>query len=320
MEYYIVDSVKGGCGKTTIAMYKAIDLANENIANKVCYLDMDILGTAIESFLQIKENPTQGVKYFSDMFDNRESIRSERCVRKLVFDKENYMLVDKKLEINELVDFQKDYVKVGAVFSSPDENKKKLFKPSISTHYNQHIDYDFFARKLEILFSELKAGGYTHIVIDMPPNSDAYTDSVFKQLLDLKKEDKVYLYLISTYDRSHIVANSNWLDKMIRNEDQRWRTFESISIILNDNRNIVSKYPNEIGHIASNLKGRFNKSNFPSKTGISIKQCNYSEKISSRAVFDFDVINYGSSLMGTSSMIDDSIIRISFKEIKITDL
>ena len=57
----IVDSVKGGCGKTTMAVATAIRSAkilpkrNPNEHNKedpnVCIIDMDLLGTSMERML-----------------------------------------------------------------------------------------------------------------------------------------------------------------------------------------------------------------------------------------------------------------------------
>ena len=318
MDYYIVDSVKGGCGKTTIAMYKAIELANLNPKNKVCYLDMDILGTAVEKFLGITSNPEVGVKYFSDMFENRESIRSEHCVRKLLFNKNDFSVNNKSDNIIDPTVNIENCIEVGAVFSSPDENKKNMFKPSISTHYNQHIDYDFFARTLEILFDELKTGKYTHMVIDMPPNSDAYTDSVFKLLLDFKKKDKVYLYLVSTYDRSHVEANLEWLDKMLKSKDIRWLNFEEIDIIFNDNRNLRRTHSDELDGAIMQIMSIYDEHHFPSKAIIKKRKCDFSDTVSLRAVFDDDISILKSMTSATET--EDKRKRISFKEIGITDL
>ena len=155
------------------------------------------------------------IRYLSDMFITREAINSEQFVRELLFYKQDYRLVN-----TDIKSFDGDaFIKIGAVFSSPHEKDKRMFKPSVTTHYEHHVDYNFFARRIQLLFERLE--DYTHIVIDMPPNSDPYTDSIFDLLLNRDKigSDKVDLLLVSSYDRAHIMANNEWLQSMLENWD-----------------------------------------------------------------------------------------------------
>lgn len=247
MKFFIVDSVKGGCGKTALAIHKALELASKNAENKVCIIDMDLLGTSIEAFLGISYcsslNPK--VHYLSDMFLTRSSIKTENYVRNLIFSENDRSIVegenfDKKdmQETTQDINGQK-LLKIGAVFSSPLEVDKRLFKPNIATHYVHHVDYNFFARKIEMLFERLE--GYTHIVIDMPPNSDPYTDSIFDLLLRRNRNNIEYveLLLISTWDRSHCAANFEWLNDKLQGADQNWHLFDQITLVFNDNRNVL---------------------------------------------------------------------------------
>lgn len=57
MKVIIVDSVKGGCGKTTIALKNAVEASKVLIepqtekSPKVCMIDFDLLGSSMETFL-----------------------------------------------------------------------------------------------------------------------------------------------------------------------------------------------------------------------------------------------------------------------------
>lgn len=52
MKYIIVNSVKGGCGKSSISLHTAIDLAlDDKDDNNVLVIDMDILGSSLRTFV-----------------------------------------------------------------------------------------------------------------------------------------------------------------------------------------------------------------------------------------------------------------------------
>lgn len=319
MEYYIVDSVKGGCGKTALAICKALELANANDKNKVCFIDMDLLGTSIEEYLKITlcSDLKPRLHYLSEMFSDKYAIRREKCIRKLMFTKTNFQLLKTELSKDALEDedLKKDYIKIGSNFSSPLEKHKKLFKPNVTTHYTNHIDYDFFARKLEILFEELENGGYTHIVIDMPPNSDPYTDSVFDLLLNKEKLNKVHLLLISTYDRSHIKANLEWFNDKTVSSDHNWICFDKISIILNDNRGVFTDNESDLvlAHAQTNTMIESYKEINALYNNIDILDVAYDGELSKYSVLD--IVDKTTISLSSGTKVDIEQSGLKFKKI-----
>lgn len=271
MEFYVVDSVKGGCGKTATAIWKSLELASTK-ENKVCYIDMDILGTSLETYLQISIDAE--AKYLSELFSKSNAVKCERCIKKQKFIKENYEVIkEKTVEVN----YDKEsLIEIGMIISSPNETDKKMFKPNIMTHYVYHIDYDFFARKLEILFDELEKGGYTHMVIDMPPNSDPYTDSVFDILLNRKNSSKdVNLIIVSLFDRSHVEANLKWIEDRVQSGDQNWHNFKKVELFFNDNRGAFDEYKNSMDGVKKQIDQMINKNSSSANNLYKLKDNSY---------------------------------------------
>lgn len=244
--FYIVDSVKGGCGKTSIALWKAMELSCEKInvhdknlkSKKVCYLDLDLLGTSTAILLG---DNTNGTSYLNDLFTGDRT-----AVRKLSV-KRDLNIYYEEAE-NKIYHFKNDGTytekKIGLILSNPNQNKKNLFRVGYPTD-GHHIDYDFFARRINELIKELIDGGFTDFVIDMPPNSDPYTDSIFDLLLHQKppkeENDKIVsLLLISSFDHSHRTANISWFDDLI-SKDHSWYPFDYIELYFNDVRNCITK-------------------------------------------------------------------------------
>lgn len=244
--FYIVDSVKGGCGKTSIALWKAMELSCEKINvhdknskyKKVCYLDLDLLGTSTAILLGGNKNITS---YLNDLFKgNRTAVRKlpvKHDMNIYYKDVENKTYCFKNYET-------KEASKIGLILSNPDQDEKNLFRVGYPTD-GHHIDYDFFARRINELIKELIDGGFTDFVIDMPPNSDPYTDSIFDLLLHRKpsneeKDKVVSLLLVSSFDYSHRSANISWFNDLI-SKDLSWYPFDYIELYFNDVRNCITK-------------------------------------------------------------------------------
>jgi len=243
MNFYVVDSVKGGCGKTTLALWKALEL-QKNPENEVCYIDLDLLGTSTEKHINQEKN--RDSCYLNDLFiNNRRDIQKKKVINSKCFS----CSTDKSYRISSSAD--PDTINISMVFSSPAQDMKNKFRPTLPI-YGDHIDYSFFARRIKELFDELYYGGFTDIVIDMPPNSDPYTDSIFDLLLNISIDEWKYdvdfhLFIISTYDRDHIESNKQWIEDLWQ-KDAKWKPLSSISWFFNDVRNSVN-YENGVKKI-----------------------------------------------------------------------
>lgn len=288
MNYYVVDSVKGGCGKTTLAIWKALDLQyiadkavakkkgkHKKLSTKVCYIDLDLLGTSTEAHVgQDKDSDTC---YLNELFYfNRHDVKKKKVKSTKYFEHNNVNGDEYTILTNKSM----DAIKIGMVFSSPDQEMKNNFRPNYQSN-RSHVDFEFFAMKINELFKELNNGGYTDIVVDMPPNSDPYTDSIFDLLLNMKssEETKVKMMVISTYDRSHINANREWCCDLLQ-KDQRWKIFDDFEWYFNDVRNSIPdsvKIEELVGEPCRIVSTLYNKS-------IKAKAIKYSPKSSYNAI------------------------------------
>lgn len=250
MNIIVVDSVKGGCGKTSISLKCAIDRANNGKDRKVCYLDLDLLGTSIEAFLC-------GNKFVGQRWDSEEN----------AFESNKYPI---QLKVKKAAKFYLNAIFAGKKFSdeflseieitgsgdfsgafwllacNPSQNEKDRFKPSRQVNYMGQIDYDYFSAAIEKILEKLYELKFTDVVIDMPPNSDAYTDSLFNILLrkadsgdlpEIKPQYNVEIHIVNSFDKAHFQANCEWLKTMIRECDMKWvvKVHELFRLVFNDN-------------------------------------------------------------------------------------
>jgi len=226
----IVDSVKGGCGKTTEAIASAIR-SNLLDKKKTCVIDMDILGTSIEQTLMGKcfvgHDPIEkfithsAKKYLNDLAEDPDTLlKSKDCIS-------NIILYTPSGEAN-----------VSFILSSPYDKDKRRFKLSGSSNYTVQITPTHFRGVINKLINHLIDDEYETIIFDMPPNSDVYTDCVFDLFLDAKnplKDISVELVVVSTYDRAHIYSNTEWLVSFYEGKDHNWKPFDKITFLLNNN-------------------------------------------------------------------------------------
>ena len=286
--FYIVDSVKGGCGKTSIALFKSMELAvtkeeskkdDKTGEKKVCYLDLDLLGTSTAVFLKMDK-----ILFLNDLFKgNRMAVRTKQVKQDFWFDEDqNGSFVFRK---------NNGTNKIGIVLSNPIQEEKNRFRVGYPTD-GHHIDYDFFARRLNELIRELLDGGFTDFVIDMPPNSDPYTDSIFDLLLHRepekeKREKIVNLLLVSSLDNSHRTANLSWYNDLIT-MDHSWHSFDCVELYLNDIRNCVDKEDfvgknhMRISQLVSSYASKYGQNG--SKTTVKSFWVKYNEDLSSDSI------------------------------------
>lgn len=258
MNIIVVDSVKGGCGKTSISLKYAIKLANVK-SNKVCYLDLDLLGSSIEVFLTGEKFVGQ-LQYKTVSNDLHPIALAVKKTAKYylndVFKGERFS----KRFLNDIMIGGSGSEK--GIFSliscNPNQDEKDRFKPSRLMNYMGQIDYDYFAAMIEKVFEQLVDMKFTHVIIDMPPNSDAYTDSLFNILLrkydsrdreETKTKFNVEICIINSFDRAHFSANLEWLKTMIREHDMKWVVDipKLFKIVFNDNIN-YNKIDNNIDY------------------------------------------------------------------------
>jgi|GEM_PF-6486644 len=277
MNYSIIDSVKGGSGKTCFSLMHSLylyiletdietkaevkkhcDDCTKTKKNKNCpttpacnepkeieekikrrnpalYIDMDFVGTSLESILfggkvlnsnTLKESfseadPLLGKKTDKGVFFIEE-YPSQPCAAKryfnAIFDTEAYGDLISKLKFELAIPMTtplqlKDYY-LDMIISSPEYKDKLMFRGTKNTE----INISNFKYKLHSLLKEVpknKNEKYKNIVIDMPPGAERFASSVYeifvrrsgdptcKIKLDEKK-DKLNIFHMTTHDKSHI--------------------------------------------------------------------------------------------------------------------
>lgn len=291
MKYIIVNSVKGGCGKSSISLRTAIDLALETkkiiepgmkksktvYANNVLVIDMDILGSSLRTFvtgqqandsekdyeingdiLSIGSMPISNARWLIPYRSSEDtSIKERSCSDELCFTdlfcKKYNEWEDKEIEIPFCVCPDKKVSKKNPMlhiaFSSEDQNVKNRFRTQKSNNYTLNVNVRYYE---EILRKYIKHLGKkklsnkeiaTHVIFDMPPNSDPYSECVYSILLKILNEDiqqrtgvanTVELRLVSSCDLAHISANLSWVNNMFEKNGWQYCFPSELVFVIND--------------------------------------------------------------------------------------
>lgn len=290
MKFIVVNSVKGGCGKSSISLKLAMDLARETktekkkkvYANNVLVIDMDILGSSLRTF--VTGSYRHGVvDVTSDFEENsvvtettlkigrREGLEQSACwlLQKQpesknegqdlvcftdLFYKKYEEYRNKKIETPFLVCPQLDG-KLGSpiihiAFSSEDPWVKNRFRVQKSNNYTFNINVRYYEEILQKYLKDLKkknlnGNKITHVIFDMPPNSDPYSDCVFSILLKKINEDIqnkvaksnrdiVELCVVSSCDLAHINANFLWVKNMYEKNGWQYVFPDKLTYVVND--------------------------------------------------------------------------------------
>lgn len=243
MKYHVIDSVKGGCGKSTFAImlaaainkYPKEDEKGNIIRDQkrpVCLFDMDLQGTSM-AYLLFGKNWKNNRKLPSelDIYLNekigRSDVKGKRFIKKVVWGNDP----DKDSGEANSDSGSESYPEFYVAVSSPIQKDKDQYKPKSSQNYSPGVSYGRFRYGLsklltpDNLYEELKER-LEHVILDMPPNSDGYSDAVTDFLLDgkrkvLKDGDSCNYFLMVTRDLAHQQATLEWLNVFLNHEGNR---------------------------------------------------------------------------------------------------
>jgi len=196
MEIFLVHSIKGGCGKSSIALSLAGRLAADaggSGETKVCLLDMDFKSTGYEDMLvrAPTSNPkefedlskpepdlTNGIMnilrnkshyYWSTCFFAPDTVISEKCITKF------------KMHCDKNVVFALDMF-----IADPNQSSRNRFIKSFTSTDGLNINSGLFQHVFRASLEWLQNVGYTSVIIDLPPSFDDYTSMVFSVLMDVR--------------------------------------------------------------------------------------------------------------------------------------
>lgn len=229
----MVDSIKGGCGKTTFSIMLAQFLQRMNqdryVEDRICLLDFDFLGTGLVSlFFGTSE------KIEEKLLKKHEYIT--KIIRGFDTGYKKY-LCDCKIDDDSFL--------VG--FGDPDYRRKEAYYMSSQLNYTPVIHYEIFRNGIcQILksgFRDQIDKVVNSVVLDMSPGVDAYSCIVKDCLFDktysdfLDEEDKRYYFLMTGIDNSQLYAAANYFQEFMRDVD---KCPNKLFIVLNDWVNIAA--------------------------------------------------------------------------------
>lgn len=221
MRYHIIDSIKGGCGKSTFAIMTAAAINEFRKKEPVCLFDMDLQGTSMAYLLfgtswKDKQKTPDGLDIYLNERIRRSDAKGEKYIKKVVWEKNSPESSEEILSDTDEDFHEEFYVSP----SSPIQKDKDQYKPRSSQNYSPGVSYGRFRYGLSKLLTSDELCGeleekIEHVILDMPPNSDGYSDAVIDFLMDGKRNGyskPAYDYCIMlTRDYAHQQATMNWL-------------------------------------------------------------------------------------------------------------
>lgn len=254
--FNFINSIKGGCGKTTFSIFLAryLDTVNRKTSDaseKSLLLDMDLQGTAMQYLV-----------------DGGDSDKEDKKDKKT--EKQKYKYLNEAVRIGGEV---RDYVVsnritddwvLDVVFADSKYSEKEKFRVSSKTGYSPTTQYNVFKGGLQRFLQKLKDTEYRHLIFDMPPNSDGFSGAAFECVMNKayntkikEDDDKVNLFLLTSFDWGQVNETFKEAKALLINKDNL--LFDNLFIVFNDNivRSMDSKIdiPKQFRYNIAGFKG-----------------------------------------------------------------
>jgi cellulose biosynthesis protein BcsQ len=228
-----INSVKGGAGKTTIALSLAyslmMDLNAKYRANKkdqlgknseikepkVCYIDLDIMGTGAKHIIYGENYTRDDIKYLNDVKSTNQNFREIL----------NNAYIGKKLHID-------------CILMNADPEEKNKFVKNARL-YTSTVNINLFGSIAKKIINEMiLCGLYDFIIIDCAPSYESFARSIYDYLIKdiksrFKEEVHVYNLFISTLDKAHVMNTISCVYNIINTTEYN----SNIKMVLNDTQN-----------------------------------------------------------------------------------
>lgn len=228
MIYNIVDSVKGGCGKTTFSILLSLIAdkfkteGREGNATNTCLIDMDIQGSALLYQLF-------GRTYYEDI----EKRKYHKCLNDRIVRFDNYDIANTDYIYQfRFKDYEINQSCFDVICCDPSQEEKSKYRSMSNQNYSPEVLYSTFRMGLIDMLSTMKMERpYLHkyIVFDMPPNADGYSDAVYDVMLKKDysvkeeegegKKDSCNLFLLQTLDMGQRNATLEYFRQFTEKEN-----------------------------------------------------------------------------------------------------
>lgn len=223
ISYNIIDSVKGGSGKTSLSLMLAM-IAQNTLNSKggdstvqTLVLDMDMQGSALAGMLFGNTKPGENGR--AEQFLDQRILSYYSKSSKGFISYPEFNFSDGK-ESGAPV----NSIKIGVAMASPKMEDRLVFRASSRHNYSSQITYTAFTAGLREVLTELNtfcAAPPQYLFFDMPPNSNGYSDAVLELLLQKEstarkwKESACNYFALTTLDRSHINSTLEWFKSFV---------------------------------------------------------------------------------------------------------
>lgn len=227
----VINSIKGGCGKSTYTLMAADYYQNKE--NQLSYIiDLDWYGSSWYSNYKIYYENKDNVRFLNEaLLDSKKFISKE------------YVGI---LKVAPYPEHDTDYDKIKVCMVDPDKVDIGDVEVDLFENTIYLIIKNIIEQNLDIICSKKDDEKQSmnkdlHIILDMPPSYEACSNRILNHLLmdqisDLyllltkkKLKFEVRLHMISALSPSHIKLNKNFLINFIND-----RTYSSLIEILNN--------------------------------------------------------------------------------------
>lgn len=321
MEICLIHSIKGGCGKSTVALTLASQLAaaRDGKSNKVCLLDMDFKSTGLENLIVNKPN-TNGemVSKAADRpFVKNGDLHIWRGKNDFFYWNECFTDASKAFSHNALTQLRwgtnGQQFDLDILFSNPKQAAKNLFVKSYASIDGANVSVGLFQYTFRNILEWLLNEKYDYVIMDLPPSFDDYTSTIYSTLLDVregfvKKRGSVnaYLLLISTFDITHLTSTAEYMRKLLKQDSARRIEFKHIVFILNDITNMANEKSVPIEMIIEAAKGICEK--------IIHGDVVLSKSAYDYCLFQFSEVIRDMSLISAGATVPENIINLCYEK------
>lgn len=333
---HAIHSVKGGSGKSSFSFALATKLcSNKN----VLLVDADIRGTSLEKCFVESKSLSSAVsiaieeknkKTFNDLID-ADYINWNDYISKCLFLSQNTEIPIVNSQIAKEFDI---------LFSSSKYKDKRKYLYNSDGNNTQKISVERFKDRFNGFINLLKNDSlknYGHIIFDMSPSSDEYTQSMLDAFENFDKDDEIGFihYIIVTDDPAHMKATEEYLKDLLDGSIRKKRN-DKIIVVFNQNypeyaHDSNTNYINKIEKFIKNLKDiKIDERKISNITFLYSKFNRYyfnyirsNLSNSEREFEDFVIDKYSISENEDNKLIDINIIKIieeieqSIKESKV---
>lgn len=217
-----INSIKGGCGKTTFSVFLSrylsctdVETGEKAESYEPCLiLDMDFQGTSMQNLFQGNS-------------ESRGEIYLNHAIRDLK-EPSNYIQPN----------FMGDGISLPAIYADPNIDTKIEYRALAQSNYSPVIQYNVFRGGLTKFLKKLNRYGYQHLIFDMPPNSDGFSDAAMDSVMNgqngvFGRDCKINLFFLMGYDNGHTNATLSEIENVIKKKENR--RFDNLIIVINDN-------------------------------------------------------------------------------------